>query len=394
MNTKNAIFGLIFSEGPLLREKVVSKSGIGRVTVGKIIRELLEEGKIIEDGKLSTGRGRAKRLLRVNPELYYVLTVFYSGHQFTGGVVNLDKTLIYECSSRARENSNAFAAEIISFINEVQKGAGINESKILGIGVALPGSFDIKRGKLLGVRGIKQWKELLLQDILKDKFRKEVFLVDDTDVLEWMEYEAREKEGIKNLLYVYLGEGIGLGTVLNGRLYSGSNGNAGEIGHLVVGENGKRCYCGNYGCLETFSSLNSIIEYVKKGIKEGVHSIAERVVDGDLDRIDIEAISLSLEEGDKLCRDAIEKAAEYIGKATAVLVNVFNPEMIVLGGPLTETGNILLSAVEARVKRESSPVSLRGLKIEFSKTGEARIATGAALPLLDMMRVKKWKDWQ
>lgn len=394
MNTKSSIFNLILGEGPVLREKIISKSGLGKVTVGKAIRELMQERKVIEDGKVSQGKGRAKKILKVNPDLYYILTVFYNGIQFTGGIVNLDKKLIYQCSSTAKKDNSAFVAEFISFIKQVQKEAKINEKKVLGIGVSIPGSFDTKEGKVLGIRGKKQWKDVRLKEILREEFKKEVFLIDDTDVLARVEYEARKEEGIKNLLYVYLGEGIGLGTILNRKLYSGSTGNAGEIGHLIVGGDGKRCYCGNYGCLETFSSVGSIIKDVKKGIQEGVHSVVEKIVDGDLNKINIEVIAQSIEEGDKLSRDVVEKSAEYIGKVSAILVNIFNPEILVFGGPLTKTGSILFSTIESCIMRESSPVSLRNIRIEFSMIGEDYLTTGISLPCLDNLKEERWENWQ
>jgi predicted NBD/HSP70 family sugar kinase len=387
MKKNDMILEVIFKEGPLFREKIIDKSGIGSITIGKIIKNLIEEGKIVKDGKIISGRGRSKSLYKVNPDLYYIEGISFDGSKFIVGVTDLEGKIIYKFERKFEtENQENFISEINSIIEKVEKDLKTKREKIINIGFSFPGTIDIKKGEILGLCNWENWDAINLKKI----FKKNFYLFDIPDVLARAEYEIRKGERIKNLIYIYLGEGIGLGVVLNGKLYYGSTGNFGEIGHIIVNENGERCYCGNYGCLEKFAGMNSIIENVKEGIKEGVHSEIGKIIEGDINKIDIEKIKIGIEKGDKLCFEVIEKAGKYVGKVSALLVNIFNPEIIVFGGLLTQVGDTFLSTIKYYVKKEALPILCKDLKIEFSNMDEKEgIIKGTSLTIIDIMKEDK-----
>ncbi|MCD6408478.1 ROK family protein, partial [bacterium] len=159
MRKKDTILDLILKEGPMSRQEIISKLNIGRVTAGKIIRKLLEEKKIVEEGKISKGKGRAISILKVNPDLYYILAVSYDGRKIIGGIINLERKILYRDSFPIKKN---FVKEIISFIKKLMEDSKIDKRKILSIGISIPGSLDIKRGKVIGLRGKKYWEEVYL----------------------------------------------------------------------------------------------------------------------------------------------------------------------------------------------------------------------------------------
>ena len=387
MRKKNIILKIIFKEGPLFREEIVNKSGIGNITVGKIIKNLIKEGKIVKDGKVISGRGRSKSLYKINPDLYYIETISFDGSKFIGGVTNFEGKIIYKFEKNLKiENQKNFISEINSIIEKIEKDLKTEKKKIESFGLSILGSIDVKKGEILGLCNWKNWNVINLKEI----FKKDFYIFDIPDVLARSEYENRKSEKIKNLLYIYLGEGIGLGCIINGKLFYGSNGNFGEIGHLIVREDGERCYCGNYGCLEKFAGINSIIENLKNGIKEGVHSEVERVVEGDIEKIDIEKIKIGVEKGDKLCFEVIERAGRYIGKVSAILLNIFNPEIMIFGGPLTIIGEPLLSIIKYRIKKETLPFLFKDLKIEFSNMDEIEgIIKGTSFSIIDIIKEDK-----
>lgn len=388
MEKKSLIFKLILKEGPLLREEIVKKSGIGNITVGKIIKNLINEGRIIKDGKIIKGRGRSLSFYKVNPDFYYSIVVSYDGNEIIGGVTNYgNKIILKESKEFLEKDEGFFISELISLVKKLKENSKIDEEKLKNIGITLLGCIDIKTGEVSGLCGWKKWERINLKKILEEEFKKDIFLFDNPDVLARMEFEIRKNENIKNLLYIYLGEGIGLGMILDGNVFYGSSGNCGEIGHIIVEKDGERCYCGNYGCLEKFASISSIIEKVKNGIKEGVRSEIEKVVNGNIEKIKIEDIVGCINRKDKLCIEVIENAGKYIGKVSAMLVNIFNPDVIVFGGPLIKTGDFLLSIIKNSILKEALPLLLKDLKIEFSNIDENEgILKGTNLCIADIFK--------
>ncbi|MCM8807009.1 MAG: ROK family transcriptional regulator [Candidatus Omnitrophica bacterium] len=388
MKKKNLILKLILEKEPLSRKEIVEKSGIGNITVSKIIKILINEGKIVKDGKIIRGRGRRLSFYRINPDFYHSIIISYDGNKIIGGVTNYGNKIIFkEDKEFSEKDEELFISRMISFIKNLKENSKLDEAKWKNIGISLLGAIDIKTGEVLGLCGWKKWERINLRKILEEEFKKDIFLFDNPDVLARMEFEIRKNENTKNLLYIYLGEGIGLGIILNGKIFYGSSGNCGEIGHIIVEKDGERCYCGNYGCLEKFANISSIIEKIKNGLKEGVHSEIEKIVNGNIEKIKIEDIVECINRRDKLCIEVIENAGKYIGKVSAMLVNIFNPDVIVFGGPLIKAGDFLLSIIKNSILKEALPLLLEDLKIEFSNIDENEgILKGTNLCIADIFK--------
>lgn len=394
MGKKDLILKLILQEERLSRKEIVEKSGIGNITIGKIIKNLISEKKVVEDGKFIAGRGRGVSFYKINPDIFYSIAVAYDGEKFIGGVINFgNKIILKEIKEFSEKDEKIFISELASLIKKLEKNSGIENKKLKNIGITLLGIFNIKKGEVLGLCGWKKWESTDLKRFLEEEFKKEIYLFDYPDTLAKMEFEIRKNEGIKNLLYLYLGEGIGLGIVVDGNIYYGKDGNCGEIGHIIVEKNGERCYCGNYGCLEKYAGLSSIIEKVKEGIKEGVHSEIEKIVNGKIERINIDNLVECINRKDKICVEVIENAGKYIGKVSAILVNIFNPDIIVFGGPLVKVGDFLLSIIKNSIIKESLPFLSKNLRIEFSVLDEKEgILKGTNLCIIDIFKKRKIQE--
>jgi len=186
--------------------------------------------------------------------------------------------------------------------------------------------------------------------------------------------------GVRNLVCFTLGTGIGGGIIINGRIYHGSNYGAAELGHMTVNKDGPRCNCGNYGCLEAYSSATGIKNRIKNRIKEGIKSKFLNFNNNDnlLESLRLKSIFESARKGDKLTKDIVEEAISYLGIAIANIANILNPEMVVLVGGITNEGDKLLTPLRGEVKKRAFYSNYKSLKIVIGKLGGNAGVLGAA----------------
>jgi len=182
---------------------------------------------------------------------------------------------------------------------------------------------------------------------------------------------------VENALCINLGWGIGLGIIVNHQVYSGNHGFAGEFGHIVIDENGPLCHCGKRGCLEIMASGNAISKKAKKALQEGQESMVMKMVHGDIDSVDTKLIVQAAKEGDLFSIEILEEIGNYIGKALAVLINIFSPEMIVIGGSVSLGGKFLLTPIQTSARRMAYTPLVKDLKIVNSKLDHFAGALGA-----------------
>ena len=188
--------------------------------------------------------------------------------------------------------------------------------------------------------------------------------------------------GIDNFIFVNVGVGIGCAIFIHGKLYRGVGGIAGEFGHITIDETGPRCNCGNYGCLETLASGPAISSRARQAIEEGVVSLIEKLAEGNLKDITTETVVEATKRGDKLAFNIMEKTGEYLGIGIADMINIFNPELIVIGAGVSQAGDILLKPLKRTVKARALQLSSSMVDIKVSQLGDSAGALGAAIMVL------------
>ncbi|MDD5039362.1 MAG: ROK family protein, partial [Dehalococcoidales bacterium] len=218
-----------------------------------------------------------------------------------------------------------------------------------------------------------------LKKIVEDKYKVNTFLLNDAKAAALGEHHFGAGKGANNLIFITVSTGIGGGIIINGKLYFGVSGGAGEIGHMTVDVNGPRCNCGNIGCLEMLASGTAIAREAISRIREGEKSSLIKMVEGKTGHITAEKVSLAARDGDLLALKVIARAAGYLGAGMVSLVNIFNPEIIIIGGGVSKIGDLLFEPVRGMVRERAFRLLSQAVRIVPAQLGDDAGVFGAAV---------------
>lgn len=316
-------------------------------------------------------------------EKKYSIGVDLGGTNIVNTVVNYQGKIVsrLKVPTLAERGKESTIKRIVETIHENIVQSTIASGDIIGIGIGAPGPLDVKKGIINFAPNLPGWRDVPLRKILEDEFNMKIVLENDANAAAWGERCFGAGQGVNNLVCFTLGTGIGGGIIINGKIYHGNNYGAAELGHMTVNKDGPRCNCGNYGCLESYSSATGIKNRIKNRIKEGIKS---EFLDFDEDKL-FESLRLKsifevARKGDRLTKDIVEEAISYLGIAIANIANILNPEMVVLVGGITNEGNKLLIPLRKEVKKRALYSNYKSLKIVIGKlAGNAGVLGAAAL---------------
>jgi len=240
-----------------------------------------------------------------------------------------------------------------------------NSTKNVGISVA--GLVNQKKGIIYFSPNLG-WKNVKIVKEIKRYFPKlNIILENDTNAAAWGVYLLTGEEKIKNLICLTLGTGLGGGIIINGQLYRGASGTAGEVGHITLYPQGLRCNCGNYGCIERYVGANNLIEMAKKGIMRKRKGIILQLVKGDLKKITPEIITQAASKNDCLAKNIWKEVGKNLGITLAGVINLLNPEMVVLSGGISKAANFFLGELKRTLKKRAFPEPLKKVRIVIVK---------------------------
>ena len=278
----------------------------------------------------------------------------------------------------AYKTRGELVSAIISEVRTLLKEGHLTPKELLGIGIGVPGLVDFDRGLIYTLTNVPGWKNTPLKAMLEVRLRVPVLVDNDVNVMALGECRFGAGKGAKNLVCVTLGTGVGGGIIIGGSLYRGFTFSAGEVGHMPLKEEGLPCNCGGYGCLERYVGNRYIVEEIKGKIRGGSHTAIKGLVDGDLSEITPEVISRAARKGDRLSIDFWNTVGKRIGVTLAGIVNLLNPERIIIGGGIADAGEPLFKAIRKTVKERALPVPRRAVKILKAKLGNEAGVIGAA----------------
>jgi len=275
------------------------------------------------------------------------------------------------------ERGREFVIEqLLRAVGELFERAERLGERVLAVGVGSPGIIDPDSGVVVKPAvNLPQWEGISLKRIFEERFNVVAFADNDVNVMALGESLFGVAKGLRNLVFIAIGTGIGGGIVVDGKLYHGSSFTAGEIGHMTILPDGPKCACGNYGCLEALASGPSIARRAKEYMEKGVATSLRELV-GD-DEVSCELVAKAASEGDWLCRRLLEEAGRYIGVAVASLMNVLNPDCVVIGGGVAQAGEILLTPIRHEVALRAispAPVLRSSLRENAGEIGAAALA--------------------
>lgn len=277
----------------------------------------------------------------------------------------------------SHEGPDAVIKRIIESIKQVASRADI-----AGIGIGAAGACDIATGVITLSPNLPGWHDIPLKDAIQREFNLPVYLENDATLAALGEHSFGGGVGIDNLVSVSVGTGIGGGIIIDGQPYRGTSGSAGELGHMTIDINGPRCPCGNTGCWETFASGTALAREAVKRIEAGARTSILNFADGDLEKVSAQRVFLAAQEGDHLAKELISRTGYYLGVGLVNLVNIFNPQLILIGGGLSRMGRLLLDPAVEVVRKHAFELAVRAVRIELSPLENDSTALGAVALVL------------
>jgi glucokinase len=284
-----------------------------------------------------------------------------------------------QCLTLADEGPQPVIKRIFSSIDRLLSVQGMELSHLESIGMAAAGVIDSERGLITISPNLPGWCDIPLRDMVKEKYRVATFLTNDASAAALGEQHFGAGKGIKDLIYLTVSTGIGGGILISGKLYSGACGSAGEIGHMTIDVNGPRCGCGNIGCLEMLASGTAVAREAIGRISHGEKSSLTGMVSGKLEDITAEDVDIAAAGGDSLAQEVILQAATYLGVGMVNLVDIFNPEMIIVGGGMAKMGDRLLNPARRVVMERVFRLPAQAVRIVPAQLGDDAGVIGVAV---------------
>lgn len=272
-------------------------------------------------------------------------------------------------------------------MRDAQKEAGIADDAFVGIGLGSPGPLDRRTGTVIDTPNLG-WRNFPLRDLISNAVGLDAELDNDANAATLGEWWQGAGQGISTLLGVTLGTGIGGGIVLDGKVFHGVSDVAGEVGHMTIDSTGRRCNCGNYGCLEAYASGPAIAARAIEGLQSGEPSLLPSMVRGELSRITAATVYEAIVAGDEYAKEVMRDTAKFLGTGIANLINILNPGMVVISGGVTQAGDRLLEPLKKEVRRRAFSHASDNCQIVASSLGSMVGVIGAAC----MFRQERFGD--
>lgn len=378
------ILDLIRTTKPISKADLSQLTGLTPTAVGVITQSLLEQGYIHESGTGKSKGGRRPILLELKPQSFFSIGVDIDVGRINIILIDITGEILDERCISIPKN-----IEFEKCLHKIEDGIGqvlnkndILTDKLLGIGISVAGLVDSKTCEIILAPNLG-WQDISIKSYLTIYDSIPIYLENEAMASAIYESWIGSCQGIDDFVCINIKSGIGAGIFTNGRLYRGTGGSAGEVGHIVVDENGPKCGCGNYGCLETLASTTGIVEKVKKLLRQGIVSKLNEIE--NIDEIDIDIIINAAKQGDEASRNILLDSARYMGIAISNIVNTLNPCKIILGKDFVKYSNIVLEYIKSIVAAKALKFPASKVEIEASAVGEKASTLGAAIVPLKVL---------
>ena len=394
-----AILQLIHSGINNSRLELARQAGLSPASITAIVQRLIMKGLVIESEPARSQLGRRPVPLEVRRDAAYLVGVDLGSFFLRIVITDINGNVIHKFQSRSEMHlgRKLVLEKTFHSIHQVIREANLPENAIKGIGIAHSGVIDSEAGMVLSFPRpgqMAEWKDVPLRDIFQAEFNVPCLLEDSvrtSTIAEKCFGLARE---LDDFLYIDVGMGIGAGIFLDGKLYRGAGGRAGEFGHITVDEHGVLCSCGNNGCLETVASSAAVIQAARSALEQGIDSKIRELAGGNLEKVSIELIAQAAAQDDSLAFRVLQRAASYIAIGLADLVNLLNPKVMIFGGALFRAVPQLLHDPMKRViKQRSLEKSANDVQLEVSTLGDEVSAIGASRMIAEKILIDLYTGW-
>jgi len=299
-----------------------------------------------------------------------ILTAVVSAH---GEILSRDHSV-----TPAAEGAPAIVQAILESAERALEQAGIQKSALQAIGIGAPGISNPDTGVLFTSPNLPGIRDFAIRDAIAAELGTSTFVINDANAAALGEYHFGAGRGARHFVYITVSTGIGGGIIIDGEIYSGATGIAGEVGHMTIDDNGPPCHCGNRGCWETLASGTALAREARRRITEGASTSIPDYVEGNVDKVTAREIHAAAEQGDGLAKELIRQTGYYLGVGLANLINIFNPELIIIGGGLSNIGDMLLAPAIKTAGERSFRKAFEAVRLVPAELGGNSGVLGAA----------------
>lgn len=308
-----------------------------------------------------------------------LLAIDLGGTKIATGIVSQQGEIVSQeyVPTLPEEGPDAVISRMLLSIDSVVKKTDLPRSTFSRIAIAAAGAIDSDRGIVTHSPNLPGWEQVRLRQMIEEATGLQTLLINDASAAALGEHWRGIGKGVDDLIYITVSTGIGGGIILGGNLYTGASGSAGEIGHMTIDVDGPHCSCGNTGCLEVMASGRAIARKAQQLITEGARSAIVELVEGTTENVTAKVVAEAAQNGDAVASRIILEAATYLGAGMVNLVNIFNPDMIIVGGGMSKMGDMLLGPARQVVAERAFQLPAQRVRIVPSRLGDSAALLGA-----------------
>jgi glucokinase-like ROK family protein len=369
---------------PISRARIANLTGLNKSTVSNIVNVLIDDGLVSENEQDSSRIGRPSINLGLRPDGGAVIGLEIGVDFINIVLTNFAAETLWETvvETSPTQSQTSIINQAEKLIDQALSLTEERHLRPLGVGIGLPGLVNRLRGELI-VAPNMNWRNVPLRLMLNQRFRLPIYIENEANLAALGEYYFGVARGFDNFIYLSSGIGLGGGILIDGKIFRGRHGYAGEIGHIQRDPQGEKCSCGRIGCWETQVGPRAVLRRVRKELQVHSDQILFDACQGDFSHLTFDMVVNFGLQGDSICRQAIEDVARYLGEGIADLANIFDPDLVVIGGGFIQGKDILQPIIEKTVFSGALQPSADSLRIVFSERGVDACAMGAVAIVLD-----------
>ena len=379
IRNRQLVLRTIYNKNGVSRAQVARFTKLTRPTVSDVVANLIKDGLVEEGGLAESSIGRRGIILNVVNGSRHLIGLDLARGDFRGAIINLRGEIKHRIelplASKDGDQALALLFELVDRLTDYA------DKPLLGIGIGAPGPVDVVKGVMHHAVNLN-WRDIPLRDLLQERYQLPIYMANDCQVAALAELTfGKIEDDIRNLVLINVGWGIGSGIIIKNELLHGDPLGAGEVGHVVVDENGILCTCGNYGCLETVASSRAIIQRAQYLAQRTPASLLNQFADSKED-ISLDTICQALQGGDEAATQVVLDAGRYLGITAANIIGILGSCRIFIAGSITCFGEVLLNAIRDEMNKRVLPLTSEATEIKFASLGSDIVILGASALVL------------
>lgn len=374
----------LYFQGAQTNTEICENFNISSPTSIRLLNQLIEEGWVKKEGRGKSAGGRKPDLYRLEENCFYIIGIQLERFKIKMAIFDNHNNKIAEFEDLPFqiEEEVSIADHLYEKTNDLLKDSGIDTEKLLGIGISMPGLVSAQEGKNF-TYFLNEEESESLEEVLKRKLGKPVYILNDAKSACLAESNFGLANQKKNVLVISMDWGIGLGIIIDGKMHHGSSGFAGEFGHIPLIDEGLLCHCGKRGCLETVASGMALARMAKEGIKAGESSILSKFSEKEIERLQPQTIIDAANKGDQFAINILSEVGINLGKGIAILIQLFNPELIILEGKFADAQQFITTPIQQSMNTYCMAQLREKTNISLSTLGEDSVLLGSVATVME-----------